>query len=406
MTCKRLRLFAAAFVAGVALNCSAAGAASETTLYSFCSKPNCSDGNIPLGGVTNVNGILYGTTEYGGGKLSGRGHGNGVVFSLDPKSGDESEESFQKRSGRYPASRLIYANGLLYGTTQNDGGHTGRGDGTVFSVDPATGTRSILHVFAGADGAYPGPAVIDLNGVLYGTTGAGGSTGYGTVFSINPNSGAETTLYSFQNNGIDGQYANGLVALRGVLYGTTEEGGKTGHGVVFAVDPKTGAETVLHTFGGADGSLPKAGLTAIHGILYGTTATGGAYGSGTVFSLDPASGTESIVYSFCEEKKKCPDGAYPDANLIDMKGTLYGTTGGGGANQFGTVFSLDLDTGVETVLYSFCSAQDCADGANPSGGLLTSMVRYTGRQGILPSPNARIWIMLAAALYSLSNRDA
>ncbi|HEX4157814.1 MAG TPA: choice-of-anchor tandem repeat GloVer-containing protein [Rhizomicrobium sp.] len=336
-----------------------------------------------------MNGILYGTTEYGGGKPSG-GHGLGVVFSLDPKSGDETDEPFKKRGAKYPAAGLIYANGLLYGTTAQGGGPKERGYGTVFSVDPGTGTRSILHAFSGLDGAYPGAAVIDVKGVLYGTTGAGGSAGDGTVFSIDLSSGAETVLYSFQNNGVDGQYASGLVAVKGVLYGTTEEGGSTGDGVVFAIDPKTGTETVLHTFSGADGNLPKAGLTAVNGILYGTTARGGAYDGGTVFSLDPEAGTETVVYSFCKQKKNCPDGANPVASLIDVKGTLYGTTGSGGANQYGTAFSLNPVTGAETVLYSFCSQVDCTDGWVPSGALLNlngTLYGTTGYSGFTKCQN-------------------
>jgi uncharacterized repeat protein (TIGR03803 family) len=45
---------------------------------------------------------------------------------------------------------------------------------------------------------------------------------------------------------------------------------------------------------------------------------------------------------------------YPTDNLIAVKGKLYGTTGSGGsANNGGTVFSIDLKTGAESVVYSF-----------------------------------------------------
>lgn len=79
------------------------------------------------------------------------------------------------------------------------------------------------------------------------------------------------------------------------------------------------------------------------GTLYGITALGGnnscVYGCGTVFSLDPNTGVEKVLYSFCSQQN-CTDGGRPFASLIDLKGTLYGTTTYGGAYVTGTVFAL------------------------------------------------------------------
>ncbi|MGB8965119.1 MAG: hypothetical protein WCB99_05720 [Candidatus Cybelea sp.] len=45
---------------------------------------------------------------------------------------------------------------------------------------------------------------------------------------------------------------------------------------------------MLHSFGdGTDGAQPFAGLVDVKGTLYGTTAQGGTYGYGTVFALTP-----------------------------------------------------------------------------------------------------------------------
>jgi uncharacterized repeat protein (TIGR03803 family) len=162
--------------------------------------------------------------------------------------------------------------------------------------------------------------------------------------------------------------------MNGTLYGTTAAGGANDHGTVFATNPKTGQESVVHAFGSADGSTPDASLIAVKGILYGTTGGGGAHNGGTVFSLDPMTGTETVIYSFCKEQD-CTDGQAPAASLIDVNGTLYGTTIAGGANNCGiyncgTVFSLNLTTGTETVLYSFCSLQNCTDGLLPQASLI------------------------------------
>jgi len=129
-----------------------------------------------------------------------------------------------------------------------------------------------------------------------------------------------------------------------VLYGTTHDGGDNGVGTVFALDLATGTESVLHSFGsGMDGYWPVAGLIDVKGTLYGTTFVGGTDGLGTAFALDTASGTESVLHSFSSGT----GGYFPSGGLIDVSGTLYGTAGSGGgaancpgSDICGTVFAL------------------------------------------------------------------
>src|SRR5579885_2593117 len=86
--------------------------------------------------------------------------------------------------------------------------------------------------------------------------------------------------------------------------------------------------TVLYSFTGqADGGFPNASLIRDSaGNLYGTTAGGGAFGWGTVFELD-STGKETMLYSFTDGA----DGATPYASVIrDAAGNLYGTTSAGG----------------------------------------------------------------------------
>ena len=180
-------------------------------------------------------------------------------------------------------------------------------------------------------------------------------------------------LYSF-GAPPDGNYPTAnLIDVGGTLYGTTVAGGSNscpttsyqGCGTVFSVT-LGGAEKVLYNFGGgSDGSSPQAGLINVGGTLYGTTDTGGeigcsytypSFGCGTVFSITP-SGAEKVLYKF----PGSPDGAYPLAGLVDVNGTLYGTTTGGGDQYFdacyslngcGTVYSITTQ-GEEKVLYAF-----------------------------------------------------
>jgi uncharacterized repeat protein (TIGR03803 family) len=195
----------------------------------------------------------------------------------------------------------------------------------------------------------------------------------------------ETVLYSFcsQTNCTDGNspMAGVIEDSEGNLYGTTAYGGAYGEGVVFKLS-SAGAETVLYSFCSdqefcSDGAAPTAAVIMdSDGNLYGTTSSGGANGAGTVFKLT-SSGEESVLYSFCSQAN-CEDGAYPDANLImDGEGNLYSTTPFGGANTSacnsglgcGTVFKLN-SSGVESVLYSFCSQANCEDGDTPFAGLI------------------------------------
>jgi len=126
--------------------------------------------------------------------------------------------------------------------------------------------------------------------------------------------------------------------------------------------------TVLHSFAGSpDGADPQAPVTldTTTGNLYGVTIGGGSgcSGCGTVFEIAPA-GVESVLYSFCSQPN-CADGVNPIDVLLDANGNLFGTAFGG-AYGYGAVFKVDPN-GVEKVLHSFKGG---ADGENPSSGLI------------------------------------
>jgi uncharacterized repeat protein (TIGR03803 family) len=134
---------------------------------------------------------------------------------------------------------------------------------------------------------------------------------------------------------------------------------------------------VLHSFGGSryhnDGAYPDSGLVDVNGTLYGTTFKGGGgyacitetFACGTVFSIT-TSGTENLLHSFDGH----PDGALPTGDLIHVKSALYGTTDFGGKQHHGygngTVFSITPE-GTEKVLYRFGAGND---GRKPTSGLI------------------------------------
>lgn len=307
-------------------------AGNESVLYAFKGvQTSFSDGVYPEAPVIGIHGTLYGTTLLGGANKIG------TVFSVTSSGAETVLHSFagQPSDGSNPTAGLVNVNGTLYGTTAGGGKND---DGTVFSITPS-GTETVLHSFAGKpkDGNRPGAALHDVDGVLYGTTGAGGTNDFGTVFSITP-SGKETVLYSFKGGTADGVAPRaGLIDVKGTLYGTAEGGGVRGRGTAFTITP-SGKETVLYNFRGLanDGTSPGSTLVYVKGMLYGTLSGGTSNRHGAVFSLT-LSGTEKILHSFTGRPG---DGAYPAGGLINVNGTLYGTTANGGGHDFGTVYTL------------------------------------------------------------------
>jgi uncharacterized repeat protein (TIGR03803 family) len=323
----------------------------ETVLYSF-NGGSAGDGSGPQAGlVFDKKGALYGTTASGG------EYGEGTVFKLAPPvaEGDPWTESvlysFNGASaGSNPASELIFDGTSLLGTTPYGGSS---GFGVVFELTPTKKlpwTESILYNFTGmGDGGRPYAALVLKTGVLYGTVLDGGQDSEGAVFKLTKVGTAwtESVLYSFTGGSDGGKpYADVIFGKAGVLYGTTGLGGSVGYGTVFELTPpKTGdvwTESVLHSFtGGTDGSYARYGVVAdTEGNLYGTTGVG-VSNSGVVFELSPPPKksvvwTENVLWSFTGGS----DGGDTTAGVLLSGGVLYGTTSLGGQNNDGTVFSV------------------------------------------------------------------
>ena len=314
------------------------------------------EGANPYAGlVQGLDRNLYGSTTYGG------AFGNGNVFQMDPSGKVTSLYDFCARSncidGQYPDSTLVMGpDGDFYGTTQNGGLYN---YGSVFKVS-TTGALTTLHSFDITDGVNPSGALLYAsNGNLYGTANAAGActtegAGCGTIFRISP-TGDFKTLYNFclQTGCPDGEFPVGGLTegSDGNFYGTTNAGGNPicpggGCGTIYSITP-TGALTTLHRFNNTDGAYPPPSLIEVRkGVFYGTTASGGANRDGTVFSIT-ANGFLKTRYNF-----NGTDGFSPFVLAAGSDGNLYGTTLGGGAQSGGTIFKITL-TGILTTVHSF-----------------------------------------------------
>jgi uncharacterized repeat protein (TIGR03803 family) len=328
-----------------------------TTLYNFCSQSGCTDGWGPNAAtlVLATDGNFYGTTLDGGANCAPIGCG--TVFKITSSGKLTTLYSFCSElenglclDGGGPVAGLVQAtNGNLYGTTPGGGAN---GAGTVFEITPS-GTLTTLYSFCSGiclDGNNPNGGLIQAtDGNLYGTTSRGGAHNYGgTVFEITP-AGELTTLYSFCAENFpsctdgSGPMAALVQAANGDFYGTTSAGGANGAaGTVFKITP-SGKLTTLYSLcaTATDEGSPNAALVqATDGNLYGTTLPFGgcpAVVYGTVFKITP-SGKLTTLHNFLGT-----DGDQPLGGLVQAtNGNLYGTTYGGGANNYGTVFSLSV----------------------------------------------------------------
>ncbi|HLY05638.1 MAG TPA: choice-of-anchor tandem repeat GloVer-containing protein [Rhizomicrobium sp.] len=365
------------------------------TLYSFCAEAHCTDGSEPLAGLLrDSSGNLYGTTLVGG------THGDGVVFEL--AAGHRGltykvlhDFCYACGDGTNPEAGLIIdANGNLYGTTAQSGP---TGCGTAFRLSPNADRSKWKEktLYAAPCGfgnniltglTYEGAATgapYDGTSPLYGATNMGG-TGVGTVYEIVPKGTKwkEKDLYAFCPSGVsgctDGRYPGTLIVdAAGNLYGNTLAGGTNSGGLVYELRPNAKntkwTEHVLYNFCAVadctDGGTPEGALVMDNGgNLFGTTTE--PVEQGAVYELTQAgkSWTETVLHTFCSEQN-CADGYLPMAGLVlDGAGNLYGTTDIGGTGDGGTVFQLQGSS--FSTLYNFCSASQCGDGSAPQAPLI------------------------------------
>lgn len=315
-----------------------------------------------------ASGESYGTASSGGAQ------GLGSVFRVTAAGAVETVVSFTGTTGSVPGSGptaglVLGADAAFYGTTSAGGAG---GFGTVFKVT-AAGVFTKLLDFTGtagaAKGAVPGPLVLHPDGNFYGVTAAGGAGGFGTVFKMTP-AGTLTTLAEFTGTAgtTKGAEPTGALAVSGTtLYGVTRIGGvlNVNLGTIFRITT-AGSFTSLHDFTGTNGARPAGGLFLhSNGLLYGTTEFGGAEGFGTAFSLSTATTPVfTLIRSFADLVGSQPVGEFVAADAT----TLLGTVSTGGVSGWGGIYKLTTG-GVFTMLASFTGEGGIVPGAAPRAGL-------------------------------------
>ena len=345
----------------VILLCAATVVASHAQTFTTLVNFNGANGAGPSAAlVQGIDGNLYGTTSQGGANSCPAPYvGCGTIFRINAGGTLTTLHSFSSTDGALPVALVQATNANFYGTTAFGGNNSNLG--TVFKFSHA-GVLTTLHSFDANDGSYPTGGLIQaIDRNLYGTAQQGGSSNFGTVFKITPQ-GELTTLYSFDLTSGADPLAGLVQATNGDFYGTSLFGGTANDGTIFKIN-SGGAVTTLHSFDSTDGSTPYGWLVqATNGNFYGTTLKGGAYSYGTIFKITPH-GKLTTLYSF---QQNSPDGGQPQVGLVQATdGNFYGTTSAGGGSSScyagcGTIFRI-TPAGTLTTLHSFNST----DGVNP-----------------------------------------
>ena len=141
-----------------------------TTLWTFCSQPDCPDGAFPSPLIQGADGNFYGTTSGGG--LVGQAYANGTIFKITPGGTLTTLYAFCPTSsypkcedGALPNAPLIQAdNGNFYGTTTAGGPSCAIPTtcGTVFEFTPGGAVRTLYGFCSQPNCADGGGPIVGL----------------------------------------------------------------------------------------------------------------------------------------------------------------------------------------------------------------------------------------------------
>ena len=200
----------------------------------------------PDGGILVING-------------SGGTGNRALLVRVDPISGARAVVSDFGNAGQgslgvEPRGVALEADGrILVIDAQAGIGGAGSGQGELVRVDPQTGMRTSVSNFgAGANpGSNPTSLAVEEDGqVLVTDEGHPSTVPLGLLFRVDPQSGSRSILSDFNTGANTGREPEG-VALEedGRILVVDKHAGPLTRGMLFRVDPGTGARTVVSDFG-------------------------------------------------------------------------------------------------------------------------------------------------------------
>jgi uncharacterized repeat protein (TIGR03803 family) len=228
-------------------------------------------------------GVIYAATTYGGGSRFGH------VFAYDTKTSSYSTIYAFTNAAFASMGVTLAPNGLLYGTTVFGGTHHSKCDfggcGTLFSLTPS-GSFTIIHRFSPFDGSGVNPnfqPIVDASGAVFGQTQWGGAFGAGTLFRT----GGQRVrrIFSFDTDGVCSVGGVGLAPIREAVY-SADVCPNGPNGEIVRIAQNLSSRVLYQFTGGTDGRV-AFGLLGDGDVLYGISAVGPVSGkqSTIIFTL-------------------------------------------------------------------------------------------------------------------------
>ncbi len=333
--------------------------------------------------VKDANGKLWGSTS----AIRPYPRSYGTIFKLDPF--DNSVTTVAALTGaqgsmlgQEVSGEMLLSGGLLWGVT-NLGGATN--EGTVFKIDPATGTFTTVVDFTGTTvltgGRFPmGPLCDSGTGFLWGLCSPpAGNTAAARVFNINKSTGAITFVGTVPSSNEVSKVLDGLVTDgSGNFFGlgvssVSNIEAKISTGAPFSVSA-AGAVRIGAPFtsSGPMGSMPVGFGKTTDSKFFVTTSDPERMGPGAIHSLNTSLSNPSTSQFASFSKSSAAEaqtGFQPAGGVIgDDTGKLWGMNRGGGAHDEGTVFAISSAT--KTLSADSLNVSSSAVGSTPVGELL------------------------------------
>ena len=258
--------------------------------------------------------------------------------------------------------------------------------GTLFRVNPATGSRTVVSDFGDANqgplGNTPGsvapvPPQPRLGDILVIDLEAGanpisaGNTG-GALFIVNPLNGSRALISNF------GMSAQGPLGFNpfGVAVEASgnilviDSGVGLASGALFRVSPATGNRTVVSDFGkstqGPLGGDPMGVAVEASGHILVIDSNAGTGSSGALFRVHPTTGKRTVVSDFGQSAQG-PLGGDPIGVAVETSGNILVTDEDAGTGNAGALFRVNPATGHRTLLSDFGNSAQGPLGSDPIG---------------------------------------
>ncbi len=191
-----------------------------------------------------------------------------------------------------------------------------------------------------------------------------GSSGQGILFKVDPITGARTVLSDFSVGDNQGFEPLGVaVEASGNILVIDRSAGTNSQGALFRIDPTTGERSLLSDFGEGDnqGSNPFGVAVETSGNILVVDPSVGTGGQGALFRVDPITGKRTVLSDFGFGDNQ---GVAPVGVAVEASGNILVIDRTGSTGQ-GALFRVNPITGERTLLSDFGVGANQGD--NPLG---------------------------------------